>query len=262
MTLTRKINYKSHKKTRRQNGGGRFSDFIRSFFTKKPAPTPSGPPPSPPPPIPADIVRLFNAKMKWRIDPDSTYYEILNVPSDADDQAINKGFRAIGLRIHPDKLNAAEQVEYTPIFQEVGRIRDILLNPATRARYDALLRMYPKAPPPPSPPPSGSSSGHSSPPPPVGPPPGLNLSFMSTQIPNPLEGRRGQNPRPPGDVANCQIISDFTNVLGKPSTPKTLLPKSVFNIEENSDVDFEKLNEFLRKLGPVAAIKKSKKNKR
>lgn len=254
MTLTRKINYKSHKKTRRQNGGGRFSDFIRSFFTKQPASPPptSGPPPPPPPPppIPDNFVRLFNAKMKWRIDPDSTYYEILNVPSDADDQAINKGFRAIGLRIHPDKLNAAEQVEYTPIFQEVGRIRDILLNPAIRERYDALLRMYPKAPPPPSPPP------------PVGPPPGLNLSFMSTQIPNPLEGRRGQNPRPPGDVANCQIISDFTNVLGKPSTPKTLLPKSVFNIEENSDVDFEKLNEFLRKLGPVAAIKKSKKNKR
>jgi hypothetical protein len=63
------------------------------------------------------------------------------------------------------------------------------------------------------------------------------------------------------DAAICQIIADFSDKIGKPTTPKTLLPKSVFNVDENDSVDFDKLNEFLKKLGPPAAVKRPKKGK-
>jgi hypothetical protein len=61
------------------------------------------------------------------------------------------------------------------------------------------------------------------------------------------------------DSAICQPISDIAESLGKPTTPKSLLPKSVFNVDENDDIDFDKLNAFLKKLGPAAAVKKNKK---
>ena len=238
MTLTRKLNYKTHKKTRRQNGGGRFRDFLRSFFTKKPDSPSSGVPP-PPPPIPADIVRLFNAKMLWKITPNSTYYDVLNVASDADDAVINKAFtRNIALHIHPDKLPDAEKIEYGPVFQAVGEMRNILMNPVTRAQYDALLRMYPPSAPPVPPRPGSSggppdssggplgssggppgSSGGPPVPPSAGPAPGLDLSFMVTQQPNPLERQKsGPIPRPiigtrvGGVIQN--FIQDINNMIG------------------------------------------------
>jgi len=64
------------------------------------------------------------------------------------------------------------------------------------------------------------------------------------------------------DASICQIISESSDNFGKPTTPKSLLPKSVFNIAENDDIDFDKLNDFLRKLGPAAAVKKPKKVKK
>jgi len=208
MTLTRKINYKTHKKTRRQSGGGRFSDFIRSFFSRGSAPRPSGSPPTssgpppPPPPIPADIVRLFNARMPWQIVPTSTYYEVLNVAPDADAAAINKSFtRNIARLLHPDKFStdAAKAAEYNPVFQAVVGMRDILLDPDARAQYDALLGMYP---PPGGPPPP--------PPPPAGPAPGLDLSFMATHQPNPLERRQnGPIPQPIIGTRVGAIIQGF-----------------------------------------------------
>lgn len=60
------------------------------------------------------------------------------------------------------------------------------------------------------------------------------------------------------DAAICQTIADFSEIIGKPTTPKTLLPKSVFNVDDNDDIDFDKLNAFLSKLGPAAAVKRAK----
>ena len=208
MTLTRKINYKTHKKTRRQSGGGRFSDFLRSFFSRgssAPSSSAFGPSASAPasiPPIPADIVRLFNARMPWQIAPNSTYYEVLNIAPDANDAIINKSFtRHIARLLHPDKFStdAAKAAEYQPVFQAVVGMRDILLDPAARAQYDALLRgPSARGPPPPPQPPA------------AGPPPGLDLSFMATQLPNPFERRQnGPIPRPIIGTRVGDIIQGF-----------------------------------------------------
>jgi hypothetical protein len=61
------------------------------------------------------------------------------------------------------------------------------------------------------------------------------------------------------DAAICQTIANFSDIIGKPTTPKTLLPKSVFNVDDNDNIDFDKLNAFLKKLGPAAAVKRAKK---
>jgi hypothetical protein len=59
------------------------------------------------------------------------------------------------------------------------------------------------------------------------------------------------------DAEICKIVSDFTDIINKPTTQVSLLPPSVFNIEQNDNVDFSKINEFMKSIAP-AAIKKEK----
>ena len=59
------------------------------------------------------------------------------------------------------------------------------------------------------------------------------------------------------DAEICKIVSDFTDIINKPTTQVSLLPPSVFNIEQNDNVDFSKINEFMNSIAP-AAIKKEK----
>lgn len=57
----------------------------------------------------------------------------------------------------------------------------------------------------------------------------------------------------------CKTISENTDAFGKRAIAKPLLPRSVFNIEQNDNVDFDKINEFLHKLSPAPVQKKIKK---
>jgi len=84
------------------------------------------------------------------------------------------------------------------------------------------------------------------------------ISFLFNKYSNEVKARMNRN------AGICNVIANFSDKLGKPTTPAPLLPKSVFNIDENDDVDFDKLNSFLNNLGPVAAAsgKKPKKGKR
>jgi hypothetical protein len=152
MTLTRKIKIKSHKNTRKQSGGG-FMDFLRSFSQKKKTQQEQSErqkktPPPPPPSLPDEIVTLFNSTQKigWKINPKSSYYQIFNVNPDAKDDSIRKAFNRIALYIHPDK-NRDNKEGYTQLFQAISLMKNILVNPSSRARYDYLLRMYPPPPP-------------------------------------------------------------------------------------------------------------------
>jgi len=254
MTLTRKINYKNHKKTRRQNGG--MMKGLRGVFNRG-AP---GPPPGPkPPPISADNVRLFNALgLGWQIAPDSTDYEIFNVAQNADDLTIRGAYATIANAIRPlTEASAPERREYLRLRVLLRAKRNNLLDPVLRQEYDELLRYYPKAPPPlppppppppPLPPPLPPSSGSGGPPPsgsgarrPGVPLPipvvasGEDLSFFNTQVPNPAQIVRGPPPPPiintlvgqqiqviedriRGDPAYAELLNYLDNLLQYPES--------------------------------------------
>jgi len=197
---------------------------LRGMFSRG---GPPPPPPLPPPPeISADNVRLFNSLgVGWNIGPDSSDYEILNVAPDADDRAINAGYRTIASAIRPlTEASAPERREYFGLRVLLRAKRDKLLDPVLRQEYDELLRLYPKAPlPPPVPPPV--------PLPPVPLPPlpppvsrGTNVTFAGSQVPNPILKQSG--PVPPSILQTNvgRILVDFIDVVEKEIADKTRKP--------------------------------------
>ena len=61
------------------------------------------------------------------------------------------------------------------------------------------------------------------------------------------------------DSAICKTVAEFTEKIGKPSTMYPLLPPSAFNIEQNENIDFDKINEYLYKISPPAVKKRADK---
>ena len=61
------------------------------------------------------------------------------------------------------------------------------------------------------------------------------------------------------DSAICETVAEFTDKIGTPSTMYPLLPPSAFNIEQNENIDFDKINEYLYKISPPAVKKKADK---
>jgi hypothetical protein len=235
MTLTRKINHKTHKKTRRQRGG--MMKALRGMFNRG-GPAPGGPPPGPPPPLmTADNVRLFNAlNLGWQIAPDSTDYEIFNVAQNADNATLTDSFNAIARAIRPitKKSKSPEEREYVRLRALLRTKQEHLIDPVTRQQYDELLRYYPKAPPPPPPNPPGPPvppSGSGGPPVPPLPVPknkqlatgvplpipvvaaGVNVTFLNTQVPNPLQIVRGPPPPPIINTLVGQRIQAIENII-------------------------------------------------
>jgi len=72
---------------------------------------------------------------------ESTYYDILQVTSDADAETITAAFHSLIKRHHPDvstNLNANE------ISQKLNQAYDILSDPMKRTKYDGELRRTPQ----------------------------------------------------------------------------------------------------------------------
>lgn len=63
------------------------------------------------------------------------YYEVLGVPRDATPEAIQKAYRRLARRYHPD-VNRAAGAEDT--FKRIGEAYEVLKDPEKRRRYDAL----------------------------------------------------------------------------------------------------------------------------
>lgn len=67
---------------------------------------------------------------------EKTYYQIFQIAPDANIQEINKAYRKLMLKYHPDKNNGKQRKSYAI----VKHIYDVLSNPITRAEYDKSLQ--------------------------------------------------------------------------------------------------------------------------
>lgn len=64
------------------------------------------------------------------------YYEILGVPRDASEEEIKKAFRRLARQYHPDVAKDKKAAEEK--FKEINEAYEVLSNPETRRKYDAL----------------------------------------------------------------------------------------------------------------------------
>ncbi|HJW31451.1 MAG TPA: DnaJ domain-containing protein, partial [Saprospiraceae bacterium] len=62
------------------------------------------------------------------------YYEILEVPKDADDTAIKKSYRKIAMKFHPDRNPNNKAAEEK--FKEAAEAYEVLSDADKRAKYD------------------------------------------------------------------------------------------------------------------------------
>jgi len=67
-----------------------------------------------------------------------THYDVLGIRHDATPEEIRYSFRNRSLQTHPDKVG--DTPENNAAFRVVKEARDVLCDPALRARYDASLR--------------------------------------------------------------------------------------------------------------------------
>lgn len=66
---------------------------------------------------------------------DTSYYDILNVNSNADANEIKKQYRKLALRWHPDK-NPDSKIEAERKFKEISEAYEVLSDPQKRKAYD------------------------------------------------------------------------------------------------------------------------------
>jgi hypothetical protein len=185
MTLTRKIKYKTHKKTRRQNGG------------------------DPPAKMSDKNVHLFNAlNLGRKVSRDSNYYYIFNIPENATDVEIDAGFDAIANKIRPltkVQKKTQEKRDYVSLRTFLRNIKDdILLNAHARKEYDDYLKKLR---------PLGSSSGSSS----INPASHLELSREEINLFNHLDVGWNINPDSTFhslyEVFNIPLLQNSVNLI-------------------------------------------------
>ncbi len=68
--------------------------------------------------------------------PEKDYYTLLGVPRNATPDQLRRAYREAAQRLHPDKNVAPGETE---LFLDVGKAYEILIDPETRATYDAEL---------------------------------------------------------------------------------------------------------------------------
>ena len=85
----------------------------------------------------ADIQRqLRAAQVALKRSQKKDYYKILGVPRTATTDEINRAYRKLAIKWHPDKNK--DNAEYAKQrFQEIGEAKDVLTDEQRRARYDA-----------------------------------------------------------------------------------------------------------------------------
>jgi curved DNA-binding protein len=71
------------------------------------------------------------------------YYEVLGVPSNADDDAIKKAYRKLARQYHPDRVQGAGKEAAEARFKEISAAYDTLGDPDKRKTYDQLRHFGP-----------------------------------------------------------------------------------------------------------------------
>lgn len=67
------------------------------------------------------------------------YYATLQVARDAEQEVIERAYKALSLKYHPDRVKAERRPEATLRMQGINEAYRILRDPAARRRYDATL---------------------------------------------------------------------------------------------------------------------------
>ncbi|KAH8673852.1 hypothetical protein BX600DRAFT_509082 [Xylariales sp. PMI_506] len=78
---------------------------------------------------------IRKAELELKKSQRKDYYKILNVPKDADENAIKKAYRKLAIVHHPDKNPGDEQAAER--FKDIGEAYETLSDPQKRARYDS-----------------------------------------------------------------------------------------------------------------------------
>ena len=69
-----------------------------------------------------------------------TYYEVLEIDSRASTEEVERAFRRLARKVHPD-LNASDRAQAEARMKLLNEIRDTLTDPLLRAGYDERLRL-------------------------------------------------------------------------------------------------------------------------
>ena len=86
----------------------------------------------------ADAGALHLARL--RRDSDSVdYYRVLQVTRTADAEVIDRAYKALSMKYHPDKVNASRQEEATRRMQAINAAYAVLRDSDRRRAYDATL---------------------------------------------------------------------------------------------------------------------------
>lgn len=77
-------------------------------------------------------------------DVNKDYYKILDIPKDADQKTIKKGFRTQTLKFHPDKYKGKDlsEKEIETKMQEINEAYEVLSDPQSKADYDNRGRAH------------------------------------------------------------------------------------------------------------------------
>lgn len=67
------------------------------------------------------------------------YYRILQVTRDAEPEVIDRAYKALSLKNHPDRAGASDREAATRKMQRINEAYATLRDPERRRRYDATL---------------------------------------------------------------------------------------------------------------------------
>lgn len=81
------------------------------------------------------VKEIRRAELELKKSQRKDYYKILNIPKDADDNAIKKAYRKLAIIHHPDKNPNDENAEAR--FKDISEAYETLSDPQKRARFDS-----------------------------------------------------------------------------------------------------------------------------